>query len=82
MTEIGENISVIATFAMPYKMRPIRFRWSGRLFEVKEITYQWITKEGIKTIYHYSVTDGNSLYEIAFDSHSLLWRLERLEAEK
>ncbi|MCX8069511.1 MAG: hypothetical protein N2738_03300 [Thermodesulfovibrionales bacterium] len=82
MTEIGEGISVIATFGMPYKMKPIRFKWSGRLFEIKEITYQWVTKEGIKTIYHFSVTDGSSLYEIAFDSHSLIWKLERLEADR
>lgn len=81
MTEIREPISVIATFGLPYKLKPIRFKWSGRLFEVKEITYKWVTKEGLKTIYHFAVTDGGSLYELAFDSHSLIWILEKIETD-
>jgi hypothetical protein len=77
---VGETISVIASFAHPYRVRPVRFNWSGRLFEIKEITYTWKTKEGKKNIYHFSVTDGGSLYELTFDADSLLWRLENLEA--
>lgn len=80
MMYIGENISVIASFGMPYKLRPVRFRWGGKLFEIKEITYAWNTKDGHSKKYHFSVTDGNSLYEISFDTASLLWRLENLEA--
>ena len=77
--DIGETISVIASFGLPYKIRPVRFKWSGRLFEVKEITYSWQTKEGRKKIYHFSVTDGKTLYELSFDTNSLLWRMEKLE---
>jgi len=77
---VGETISVIASFCLPYRIKPVRFNWSGRLFEIKEITYTWKTKEGKKNIYHFSVTDGGSLYELTFDTDSLLWRLENLEA--
>jgi len=77
---IGETISVIASFGQSYRVRPVRFNWSGRLFEIKEITYTWKTKDGKKTIYHFSVSDGKSLYELIFDTDSLLWRLENLEA--
>jgi hypothetical protein len=76
---VGETISVIASFCLPYRIKPVRFNWSGRLFEIKEITYTWKTKEGKKNIYHFSVTDGGSLYELTFDTDSLLWRLENLE---
>jgi hypothetical protein len=38
---IGETISVIASFGLPYKIRPLRFKWSGKLFDVKDITYIW-----------------------------------------
>lgn len=76
---IGETISVIASFNLLYRIRPIRFRWSGRLLEIKEITYTWKTKDGRKDIYHFSVTDGNSLYELIFDTDSLIWRLENIE---
>ncbi|MEW6419356.1 MAG: hypothetical protein AB1480_14790 [Nitrospirota bacterium] len=77
--DIGGSISVIASFGPPYKIRPVRFKWNGRLFEVKEITYSWQTKEGQKKKYHFSVTDGKTLYELSFDTNSLLWRMEKLE---
>ncbi len=77
---VGETISVIASFSQTYRIKPLRFRWSGRLFEVREITYLWKSAEGQSEIYHFSVTDGRSLYELTFDTKSLLWRLEKLEA--
>jgi hypothetical protein len=77
---IGETISVIASFGLPYKIRPVRFRWSGRLLEVRDVTYAWRTREGQREIYHFSVTDGGAVYELSFDTHSLLWKVEELEA--
>jgi hypothetical protein len=76
---IGETISVIASFGLPYKIRPVRFKWNGRLFEVKEITYSWQTKEGQTKVYHFSISDGKTLYELSFNAASLLWHIERLE---
>lgn len=78
--DIGENINVLASFGMPYKIKPLKFRWSGRLFEIKEITYLWKSREGAAEIYHFSVSDGKVLYELTFDTVSLIWKLERLEA--
>jgi hypothetical protein len=78
--DIGETISVIASFGLPYKIRPVRFNWNKKLFEIKEITYTWITREGQGRIYHFSISDGTTLYELSFDTASLLWRLEKLEA--
>ena len=77
---IGETISVIASFGLPYKIRPVRFKWNERLFEVKEITYSWQTQEGQTRIYHFSITDGKTLYELSFDTASLVWKVEKVEA--
>jgi hypothetical protein len=77
--DIGETISVIAAFGLPYRIKPVRFRWSGKLFEVKDITYAWQTKEGQNRLYHFSVSDGNTLYELSFDTSSLLWKMEKVE---
>lgn len=77
--DIQETISVVASFGMPYRIIPVKFRWNGRLFEVQEITYAWQTREGQTKIYHFSITDGKALYELSFDTASLVWRLERLE---
>lgn len=78
--DIGEPISVIVSFGLPYKIRPMKFKWNRKLFEVKEITYTWETREGQTRCYHFSVSDGKTLYELSFDTTSLLWRLEKLEA--
>ena len=77
---VGETISVIASFGRSHRIKPVRFNWSGKLFEIKEITYTWKTEEGKKNIHHFSVTDGRTLYELTFDTDSLMWRLENLEA--
>ncbi len=78
--DIGETISVVASFGLPYKIRPVRFRWNQKLFEVKDVTYSWQTKEGQTRLYHFSISDGKTLYELSFDTTSLLWRIEKVEA--
>lgn len=77
---IQETISVVALFGLPYKLKPVRFKWSGRVFEVREVTYSWKTKEGHSEIYHFSVIVGESLYELSFNASSLVWKLEGVEA--
>ena len=79
MTDIGERISVVASFGMPHRIRPLRFRWSGRMFEVRDVTYTWQTKEGQKTIHHFSVSDGRTLYALSFDTQHLVWKMDSLE---
>ena len=69
----------MASFAMPYRITPLSFTWSGRTIEIKEVTYTWKTKEGQKDLHHFSVTDGSTLFELTFDSVSLLWKIESLE---
>ena len=78
MMHIGEKISVLASFTAG--IRPIKFKWSGRLITVQEITYTWRSREGQASVHHFSVTDGTSLYELSFHTQSLVWRLENLEA--
>ena len=77
---IGDDITVLAVFGMPFHIKPLSFTWSGRTIEIREVTYTWKTKEGQKYLHHFSVTDGNTLYELTFDAVSLLWKIESLEA--
>ena len=78
---IGENIKVIASFALPYRIRPVRFNWSGKQIDIKEITYEWSTLNGTNKLLHFSVTDGSTLYELSFDTNSIVWRLEGVETQ-
>ena len=78
--KLKEDISVVASFGRPYKVRPVRFRWQDRLLEVSEITYRWSTMEGRAVVHHFAVTDGASAYELSFNSQTLLWRIEGVQA--
>lgn len=77
---IGKTVTVLAAFGPSYCLKPLRFKWSGKLINVEEITYTWKSKEGKRVIYHFSLTDGNALYELSFDNESLVWKLENIEA--
>ena len=81
MLAIGESISVIAAFGISPGLRPLRFKWSGRRVDIKEVTYEWSTMEGNSRMLHFSVTDGSTLYELSFDTNAISWRIEGVEAE-
>ena len=74
----AEPISVTAAFEKPYQVRPLKFKWSGRVLDIAEITYTWQTTEGRSKIYHFSVTGkgGGMLYELTFNPSTLLWHIQ------
>ena len=81
MIEIGERIFVIAAFGMSIRLKPLRFTWSNRQINIKDVTYEWTTSEGTSRLLHFSVTDGNTLYELSFNTNSISWRLEGVETD-
>ncbi len=81
MVDIGEQVSVIAAFGSNASLRPLKFRWSGRQVNIREVTYEWTTLEGKSRLLHFSVTDGNTLFELSFDTDSVIWRLEGVETD-
>jgi len=81
MIEIGERIFVIAAFGRSIRLKPLKFTWSNRQVDVKDVTYEWTTSEGNSRLLHFSVTDGNTLYELSFNTNSILWRLEGVETD-
>lgn len=79
MEDIGETVSVLASFGPSYKMQPVRFSWNGRTLAVKEITYRWTSMDGEAVLHHFSVTDGSTLFQLTFNAATLLWSLDRVE---
>ncbi|MEE8185187.1 MAG: hypothetical protein V3T96_02155 [Thermodesulfobacteriota bacterium] len=75
-TEIRDSIKVMAIFDRG--IRPVKFRWEGRVYPVKEITYTWRTREGSAEVIHFSVTDGASLYELSYNKSTMRWSLEQV----
>ena len=77
-TDIGEKIKVMAVFEKG--VRPVKFKWRGRVYPVKEITYTWASKEGEAPIIHFSVTDGATLFELAYNQNELERTLNKVDA--
>lgn len=76
--EIGAPIDVVASFAHG-KMAPRLFFWRNRQYRVMEITGVWSDYEGAAKRFFFSVvTDGANIYEISFQTRTLLWRLMRI----
>jgi len=75
---IKDPIEVVAVFDRG--LRPVKFRWRGRVHAISEITYRWSSREGAASVLHFSVTDGAALYELACNTSTLRWTIERVEA--
>ncbi len=83
-TEIKESIKVMAIFGMGDSsdsgVKPVRFKWRGRVYPVKEITYRWHSNLGAAPLIHFAVSDGATLFEITYNKSTLGWAIERVEA--
>lgn len=78
--EMDEQIKVGAVFARG-EVRPVWFSWNGRQVRVRETAFTWKTREGSATILHFSVTDGQGLYEIRYNKETMGWRIANAEGE-
>ncbi len=81
MEYIGEKVNVIAAFGGKERLKPIRFYWSRKVIHIRDVTYSWLETEGSDKVYHFSVTDGTTLYELSFNALSVLWMLEKVETD-
>jgi len=77
---VEEPVTVIVSFGGRERLRPLKFRWNGRVIPVKEVTYRWTNVDGDKKFYCFSLTDGTTLYNLSFDPKELQWRLLEVEA--
>jgi hypothetical protein len=72
VVEINEPINVGAVFSRR-GIKPVWFVWSGRQIPIREITFTWKTRAGSAGILHFSVTDGQGLYEICYNTETMRW---------
>jgi len=72
--EINEPITVGAVFSGGV-VQPVWFAWRGRKVRITEIAFTWKTREGSAMVFHFSVTDGQGLYELGYHTTSFIWRL-------
>jgi hypothetical protein len=76
--EINENVKVGVVFNRG-EIRPVWFLWKGRQIRIRETTFTWKTWQGSAPVLHFSVTDGESLYEIIYHTQTFQWMVENAE---
>jgi len=78
--EIDEFINVGAVFSRG-AMKPVWFSRRGRQVRISEIAFTWKTREGSVGVLHFSVTDGQGLYELSYNKETMGWKLMKSSSE-
>lgn len=71
---LDDAITVGAVFSKG-TVKPVWFSWNGREIRVRELALTWKTRNGSATILHFSVSDGQGLYEIVFNTMNFTWKI-------
>jgi hypothetical protein len=75
---LQEPIAVIALFESG-KLSPLRFRWGGRVYRVREITGRWVVPKGENRHTHYALVCGDEgTFEISYDQQKTSWKLRTI----
>jgi hypothetical protein len=74
VSEIDEPINVGAIFSRG-AIKPVWFSWNGRQIRIREVAFTWKTQEGNAGLLHFSVSDGQGMYEVAYNMKTMRWRL-------
>jgi hypothetical protein len=78
-TKIPIRVAVI--FSPGGKITPKWFEMDHRKHEIREITFHWRDKVGDTTLLIYSVTDGEALYELVYNTRDQTWCMRALQVE-
>lgn len=62
-------------------MQPVWFEWRRRKHTITQTTYSWSDRVGDDIRLHFSVTDGEALFELVYSTASQNWTLLNLQAE-
>jgi hypothetical protein len=78
---VNESIDVISVFEKK-ALRPLKFRYAGRVHAVASVLYAWVTREGSFPVHHFSVetADGN-VFELALNTYTMAWTMTAPEGE-
>jgi hypothetical protein len=81
MQPIRKPIRVAAVFSPGGKVAPKWFELNHRKHEVKNTTYVWRDRVGEALLMHYAVSDGESLFELVYNTFDQEWSLNSHQPE-
>ena len=81
VTEIAEPITVAAVFK-DSRITPRVFVWRGRRYKVDKLLGHYHYFKGVYRQDCWSLTCGTpDVFEVAFDTEDMSWRLERIHVD-
>jgi hypothetical protein len=79
MQQLNTNIRVGAIFESGRAIRPVWFDWQRQKYTISEITYRWQELSGTTKMLHFSVSDGQDLFELIYNTDRQTWILAGIE---
>jgi hypothetical protein len=74
---LNDPVDVLTAF-VDGRVRPLRFRWQGRVVRVRRVTGEWTRREGASLMKYYAVEGtGAETYELCYDPRGPRWLLSR-----
>ena len=77
----GDPIRIAVIYEPGKRIRPVWFELNRKQHKVVETTYHWRDKIGEVYYLHYTVTDGDVLYELIFNPLDQIWTLIAQQTE-
>ena len=81
MISKGNPIRIAVIYEPGKRIRPVWFELNRKQHKVVETTYHWRDMIGEAHYLHYTVTDGEVLYELIFNPHDQTWTLNSQQTE-
>jgi hypothetical protein len=81
MERIKEPIRIATIFTPGRQLKPVWFEWHNRKHSILETTYHWKEQAGAATLLHFSVTDGEALYDLVYNTLDQSWLLNGIEVK-
>jgi len=78
---VKESIRVATIFTPGHQLKPVWFEWHRRKHAILETTYFWKEKVGNSLLLHFSVTDGEAMYELIYNTSEQNWILNGIEVK-
>jgi hypothetical protein len=74
---LNDPVDVLTAF-VDGRVRPLRFRWQGRVVRVRRVTGEWTRREGNALMKYFAVEAGGAeTYELCYDPRGPRWLLSR-----
>lgn len=74
---IHEPIQVFAEFTEKGP-KPYLFKWKNRSYKITAVNFIHTSKEGSKSLFHFSVSADTNTYKLTFDPATLVWTLDEI----